>query len=135
MATVIVVSSELSAELMFPIATDGHRVIELERCGDAVRQIMEQRPDAVIVPDDAQSALGLEVLLTVGRMKEVAMVVVGAGDSDRMAHALFEGADAYIQHPINRAELRSRLRALLRRRTPTAPKERGTTELTRQIVA
>ena len=80
---------------------------------------------------------GVALLSVVRRMTEAIVIVVGGGESDRMARALFEGADAYLQHPVDRAHLRSRLRALLRRRTLTQRKAGGARQLasTRSRVA
>ena len=48
-------------------------------------------------------------------LSEGIIVVVGDGEANKMAKALFEGADAYLQYPIDRPGLLSRLQSLLRR--------------------
>jgi len=96
---------------------DDRRIIEADTSGDMLEQVLRLRPDGIIMLDDSESVEGVDLLPVVRRISDAIIIVVGTGDANRMAQALFEGADAYVQHPVDRAQLRSRLRALLRRRT------------------
>ena len=115
MATVLIVSDNLASELFVPIAEDGHRVIESSAGGDPLQDVMRGEPDVIIMPDQAESVDGTELLPAVRSLSGAIVVVVGTGGTSRPTHALFEGADAYLQHPMEGDQLRSRLHSLLRR--------------------
>ena len=117
MATVLITSSELASCFLVPTAEEGHRVIEADGGGETLQEVMRWRPDVVIMPDDAEPVEGVDLLPVIRRISKANIILVGSGDANKMAQALFEGADAYLQHPVDLAELRSRLRALLRRGT------------------
>ena len=115
MATILIVLSEETSPLVAMSAEAGHRVIEAHNSGEALRELMRQHPEAVIIRDDGEPVEGVELLPVIRRMTKAAIVVVGEGGERRMAQALFQGADAYLTHPVDAGALRSRLRALLRR--------------------
>ena len=117
MATVLIVSPELASYLQVPTAEEDHRVIVADGSGDTLQQVMRRRPDVIIMPEDSESVEGADLLPVVRGLSDAIIIVVGTGETDKVAQALFEGADAFLAHPIDRAGLRSRLRALLRRRT------------------
>lgn len=116
MATVLILSLEEMAPLVGIVAESGHRVIEAYDSGQVLQQVMRRRPDVVMVPDDAEPVDGEELLPVVRRLTASAIVAVGPGQETRMANALFQGADAYLRFPVEADNVRSRLRALLRRR-------------------
>ena len=115
MANILIVLSEETSPLVAMAAEAGHRVAEAQNSGEALREIMRQHPEAVIILDDGEPVEGVELLSIVRRMTKAAIIVVGKGGERRIAQALFQGADAYLTHPVDAGALRSRLRALLRR--------------------
>ena len=115
MATILIVSDELSSHLAIPMAEEGHRVIEADRSGDTLQQILHLRPDVIVMPDDWESVEGMGLLPVVRGLSEAIMIVVGSSNATRRTEALFAAADAYVEHPVDRALLLARLRTLLRR--------------------
>ena len=116
-ATVLVVSTELSRDVLVPLAEDGYSVVEGDTTYGALQQAKRRSPDVVIMPDDLEPEQGIDPLHAVRRDVDAIIIAVGTGKANKISEALFRGADAYVTHPIDRAELRGRLRSLLRRRT------------------
>ena len=98
------------------MAEDGHRLSEVPDSGEALKEVVRRGPDLIIMPDDAETVEGVDLLPITRGLTDAGTVVVGSGDGNRMARALFEGADVYLKYPTGDRELRSRVRALLRRR-------------------
>lgn len=118
MATILHMTSDLTADLG-PILDDmGERVIVANSGGDVLQEIIKRRPDIIILPDALEPVEGVDLLPVVRRMTERPIVFVGGGDTDRQAQALLQGADAYLKLPLRRATVRSRLMSLLRPRRP-----------------
>ncbi len=132
-ATVIIMSREEMSGLIPIVAEQGHRVIEAIDSGHVLQVVMRQRPDVVIIPDDAEPIDGEELLPVVRRLTTGPIIVVGEGQETRMANALFQGADAYLRYPISAGMLRSRLSSLLRARREPDPAEDGRNGTTRAM--
>ena len=98
------------------LAQAGYGVIEASTSGEALQWVVRRSPDAVILPDNAEPVEGVELLPVLRQMTSAIIVVVGEGGENRMAQALFQGADAYWKYPVDAGKLPSRLRSLLRRR-------------------
>ena len=116
MATVLLVSSEPSDQLTVVAAEEGHNVVEVATVGEALQQATFLSPDVVIMPDDAESVDGVDPLPIVRRDVDATIIAVGTGEAQKTSQALFNGADSYLKRPVDRSELRGRLRSLLRRR-------------------
>ncbi len=102
------------------LAFNGYQVDLAEDGQAALDQMVDQRPDALVLDVMMPRVDGLEVcrrLRSAG--DELPILVLTARDavSDRVA-GLDAGADDYLPKPFALEELLARLRALLRRRTP-----------------
>ena len=124
MANVLIISRELASHLRAWIASEGHDVVE-DDSGELMQQVVRSSPDLIVVPDDSESTGAADLLPAVRRASNAAIVVVGSGDAVKMANALIQGADAYLQHPVSRYQLRSRISSLLRRRAVVQRPEGG----------
>lgn len=105
------------------LAFNGYSV-ELASDGQqALDQILEQRPDALVLDVMMPRVDGLEVcrrLRSAGDDLPVLVLTAREAVSDRVA-GLDAGADDYLAKPFALEELLARLRALLRRATPEDP--------------
>ena len=126
MANVLIISQELASHLRVWIASEGHDVVE-DDSGELMEEVVHSSPDLILVPDDSESPGAADLLPAVRRASDAAIVVVGSGDAVKMANTLIQGADAYLQHPVGRDQLRSRIGSLLRRRAAVQQTE-GFTE-------
>jgi DNA-binding response OmpR family regulator len=116
MSTVLIVLRKEYSLLTNILVEEGHRVIEAFDSGHVLQHVMRQSVDAIILPEDAEPVDGEELLPVIRRLTAASIVVVGEGGEPKMAEALFRGADAFLRYPDEPARLRSRLRAILRRR-------------------
>ncbi|MEW6284070.1 MAG: response regulator transcription factor [Candidatus Eremiobacterota bacterium] len=87
----------------------------------AISAVHTERPDLVILERTLPDGDGLRLCEAVRRVSEALVLIVSSrGEvSDRLA-GLESGADDYLAKPFEVAELRSRVRALLRRRLENA---------------
>ncbi|MBF4995566.1 response regulator transcription factor [Nocardia sp. BSTN01] len=101
----------------------GFRVVIARDGAAALRSVAEQSPDAIVLDMNMPVLDGAGVVTALRAMgNEVPICVLSARSSvgDRIA-GLESGADDYLVKPFVLAELVARIRALLRRRTDTAP--------------
>jgi len=120
--------ADLRDMLTRSFAREGHRV---QAVGDG-RAALERagaQPFDIVLLDVALGARpdGYEVCRTLrGRRSVVPIIMLTALDSETDAVAGLEaGADDYVTKPFGLAELRSRIRAVLRRSAPRLPAEDG----------
>ncbi|ADG97732.1 two component transcriptional regulator, winged helix family [Segniliparus rotundus DSM 44985] len=112
------VRDSLRRSLLF----NGYAVRTAENGAEALSQVLECRPDAMVLDVMMPGLDGLEVcrrLRSAG--DDLPILVLTARDtvSERVA-GLDAGADDYLPKPFALEELLARVRALLRRRTPQA---------------
>jgi DNA-binding response OmpR family regulator len=106
------------------LSADGYELLEADCAADAARLMESQFPDLAIVDLGLPDRDGLELIRQVrasdrigGRLDPDLPVLVlsgRVGDLDRL-RAFDRGCDDYLIKPFNYAELRARIRALLRR--------------------
>lgn len=125
MPNVLVLVAEKTSSLIVAIAQAGYQVMEVGSSGEALQETLRRALDVMIVPDDADPVDGADLLPLLRQITSATIVVVGEGGENRMARALFQGADAYWTHPVDTGEVSSRLRALLRRRHSRRPTNGG----------
>lgn len=106
------------------LAEAGHRVIEADDSSHVLQMVMRRRIDVLMLPADAEPINGEDLLPLVRRLTPGIIIVAGEADEMKMAAALFHGADAYLEFPINADTLLVRLRTLLRARRSEA-REQG----------
>lgn len=93
------------------LATDG---------ASAVKRAADKRPDLVIVDLGLPKLDGLEVIRSLRGWAKMPIIVLSArGSEDDKIEALDAGADDYVAKPFGMGELLARIRAALRRATPS----------------
>jgi two-component system KDP operon response regulator KdpE len=86
----------------------------------AVKRAADKRPDLVIVDLGLPELDGLEVIRSLRGWTEIPIIVLSArGSEDDKIEALDAGADDYVAKPFGMGELLARVRAALRRATPS----------------
>jgi two-component system, OmpR family, response regulator MprA len=103
----------------------GYDVQTAEDGSEAIEQIVEAVPDAVVLDVGMPELNGLEVCRRVrllGNRVPILMLTARVEIEDRVA-GLDAGADDYLVKPFDNAELKARLRALLRRTLPDGEPE------------
>jgi two-component system response regulator MprA len=98
----------------------GYDVQTAEDGGEAIEYVVSSVPDAVVLDIGMPELDGLEVcrrLRLLGNRVPILMLTARVDVEDRVA-GLDAGADDYLAKPFDNAELKARLRALLRRTLP-----------------
>ena len=103
----------------------GYVTLEPAETGEAVRTLMENKHELVIMAQETPPLEGVDLLPVVRSLTPAPIVVVGPDEEPALVQALFQGADAYVRRPVNPDELLARIRALLRRRGLRRPAQRS----------
>ena len=104
------------------LVLEGYDVELAEDGTAALRSLTQSAPDAIVLDLQMPDVDGLEVcrrLRTLGDTTPVLMLTARDAVGDRV-EGLDAGADDYLVKPFDLAELFARLRALLRRKTPSS---------------
>jgi two-component system KDP operon response regulator KdpE len=101
--------------LRMGLSTQGYEIIEAPN-GRSGLQLLEQKPDLVILDLGLPDVQGLDLLRTIrARNESVPIVVLSSrGDEAGKVEALDLGADDYVTKPFGMDELLARMRAALR---------------------
>lgn len=104
---------------------EGHSVDVVRTTGEARDVAAVHDHDALIVDFHLPDGTGLDVVQAVrGRGSPVPILMLsGVGDEDTVVACLDAGADGYLTKPFGVAELKARVRALVRRAAPV-PEDR-----------
>jgi two-component system phosphate regulon response regulator PhoB len=113
--------------IAFGLRRAGFEVAEAEDCAGARAQIVNRRPDLLLVDWMLPDMSGLELTRQIKRDKDtrelpVIMLTARAEESDKIT-GLEGGADDYITKPFSPRELLARIKAVLRRASPTGLEE------------
>ncbi|WP_025745648.1 response regulator transcription factor [Kallotenue papyrolyticum] len=123
MATVLIVDDDrkIIDMLRRTLAYEGYHVITALDGHDAIAQARAHRPDVVVLDWLMPGLDGIEVARRIRAADDTPILMLTARDAieDRVL-GLDSGADDYLVKPFAPEELLARLRALLRRATPTA---------------
>ena len=112
--------------LSFPLEREGYRVVCAGDGEEAMRQFEASTPDLVLLDVMLPGIDGLEVLRRIRTRSYVPVVMLTARDDETDKVVGLElGADDYVTKPFSLAELRSRIRAVLRRAELTSPAAPG----------
>ncbi len=117
-ATILVVDDEEAVQrlLAFPLEREGYRVVAAVDGERALELAAAEAPDLILLDVMLPGIDGLEVCRRVRASSAVPIIMLTARDDEiDKVLGLELGADDYITKPFSLAELRSRIRAVLRR--------------------
>ncbi|MEK6206779.1 MAG: response regulator transcription factor [Chloroflexota bacterium] len=130
MSSVLVVDDERALVGMVAslLGEDGYEVVTAYDGETALRRHAEESPDLVILDRKLPKLSGDEVCKRIRAASSTPILMLtGERGADERAKLLDLGADDYLEKPFSARELRSRVRALLRRASPTASSQTATT--------
>ena len=101
--------------LKMGLTTQGYQILEAPN-GKTALELMEQKPDLIILDLGLPDIQGLELLRTLRAREEAVPIVVLSSRDDEVGkvEALDLGADDYVTKPFGMEELLARMRAALR---------------------
>jgi DNA-binding response OmpR family regulator len=117
-ATILLVDDEEPVQklLTYPLERDGYRVVQARDGEEALLRFGEERIDLVVLDVMLPKLDGLEVCKRLRSESAVPIIMLTARDDEvDKVLGLELGADDYITKPFSIRELRSRIRAVLRR--------------------
>ncbi len=101
------------------LSGEGHQVTDARTGADGLAQAASWLPDLVVLDLGLPDLDGVDVVRRLRSWSEVPVLILSAaGAESRKVSALDAGADDYLEKPFGLAELRARVRALLRRTVP-----------------
>jgi two-component system, OmpR family, KDP operon response regulator KdpE len=115
--TVLVVDDEppIRRFLRTTLAAEEYRVVEADAAAPALRLLVSEKPDLVILDLGLPDRSGIELIKEIRKTSTVPILVLSARHDERSkVEALDLGADDYVAKPFGMAELLARLRAALR---------------------
>ena len=93
----------------------GYEVASETESAPGISSIMQQDPGVILLAEDMPTVSGLDLLPLLRRRSAVPIIVTGKGTETAIVAALLQGADMYLEKPINHREMVCRIGALLRR--------------------
>ena len=124
--TVLVVEDEahIATMLRYNLEKAGFGVFEVATGDEALHQIAEHKPDAVLLDWGLPGVSGYEVCRQIRASAEhralPVIMLTARGDEVDKVRALDNGADDYVTKPFKVGELIARLKAVMRRARPGA---------------
>jgi DNA-binding response OmpR family regulator len=128
MASVLVIEDDqrIREALARSLADAGHAVRTEGRGSDALRVVVDWRPDVVVLDLGLPDLDGADVLRMIRSVSPVPVIVATARDDDaEVVRLLDAGADDYVIKPYSAAQLDARIRAVLRRGVAPGEGERS----------
>jgi DNA-binding response OmpR family regulator len=128
--TILLVDDEESILklLTYPLERDGYRVVQARDGEEALDVFARERPDLVLLDLALPKLDGLEVCRRLRAQSAVPILMLTARDDEiDKVLGLEIGADDYITKPFSIRELRSRIRAAMRRVSLARPAEEDET--------
>jgi two-component system KDP operon response regulator KdpE len=122
--TVLVVDDEprLVDVVRLNLQLEGYRVTAAGNGNEAIRKLIEEIPDLVILDVMMPEMDGYETLRRVREVSAVPVIMLTVkGDEPDRVRGLELGADDYITKPFSNRELMSRVKAVMRRTEAPAP--------------
>ncbi len=109
------------------LGEEGYEIVTAYDGETALRRHAEESPDLVILDRKLPKISGDEVCKRIRASSTTPILMLtGERGGDERAKLLYIGADDYLEKPFSGRELRSRVRALLRRATSAASKQTAT---------
>jgi two-component system, OmpR family, KDP operon response regulator KdpE len=121
-AVILVVDDELALRrfLRASLAANGYRCLEAETAEQGLAQTAAMNPDLILLDLGLPDRSGVEVTRCIREWSRIPIIVISArGQETDKIEALDAGADDYLTKPFSVGELLARIRAALRRVTPT----------------
>ena len=118
MVSVLIVEDDaaIRSALIRTLGDAGHAVASVATGLAALTEIIDVRPDVVVLDLGLPDIDGLRVLSMLRAVSDVPVVVATARDDERViVEALDAGADDYLVKPFSGDQLEARIRAVLRR--------------------
>jgi len=121
-STILVVDDEpqIRRVLRTTLTSHGYTVFEAKNGEDAFESVRTHRPDLILLDVNMPDMSGLEVCREIRHSSEVPIIMLTVRNSEQdKVQALDAGADDYVVKPFGSEELMARIRAALRRASPT----------------
>ena len=121
---VLIIDDEESLQelLLHALERDGYRVVVAGSCADGLAAFHGEAPDAILLDVMLPDGSGHDVCREIRVSSTVPIIMLTALDDEvDKVIGLELGADDYITKPFGMRELRSRVKAILRRAAMTAP--------------
>jgi two-component system KDP operon response regulator KdpE len=131
--TVLVVDDEpqIRRVLRNALGEDGTRVIEAATAREGLDLAAAERPDLIVLDLGLPDGSGEDLCRQIRGWSQAPILVLSARHSDAEKVALFDaGGDDYVTKPFSSAELKARVRALLRRASTVTAE--GATKIVRE---
>ena len=115
--TVLVIDDELQIRRLLRVCldADGYRVLEAATGQEGISEVVQHRPDVVVLDLGLPDMDGLTVLKRLREWSQVPVVMLSVRDrEDDKIGALDNGADDYVTKPFATGELLARLRVAMR---------------------
>jgi two-component system response regulator MprA len=125
MSKVLIVDDDahIRASLRRTLAFEGYQVREAGDGTGALEVALDELPDLVILDVMLPGISGMEVCRRLREVNDVPILMLTAHEgTSSQVEGLDAGADDYLVKPFVKDELLARIRALLRRRAPDAPR-------------
>lgn len=101
--------------IVYSLQQEGFEVFEAENGTSALKQVVEQSVDLMLLDLGLPDIDGMIVLRKLREWSEMPVLILSARDQDKeKALALDEGADDYLTKPFSATELMARIRVALR---------------------
>jgi DNA-binding response OmpR family regulator len=116
--TILIVEDESAVQrlISFPLEREGYRVLTADSGERGLELFASERPDLLLLDVMLPGIDGIEVCRRIRASSTVPIVMLTARDDEiDKVLGLEIGADDYVTKPFSVAELRSRIRAVLRR--------------------
>ena len=97
------------------LEAQGYDVASESESAIGVSTVMQHNPGVVLMAEDMPTLSGIDLLPLLRRRSTVPIIVTGTGTETAVVGALLQGADMYLEKPINQKEMLCRVGALLRR--------------------
>lgn len=118
MASILVIEDDdaIRTAIRRGLADQGHAVAFAPTGVSGLEQVLQVRPDAVLLDLGLPDVDGLTLITMIRAASEVPIIVITAQDDDpTMVRALDRGADDYVVKPFGTEQVAARIRAVLRR--------------------